>query len=90
MSYNYYYYLLYKISPSPNLWIVDEADNKDTLYQRVKNVYSTKDIYYIIKKKLSYNEIDNVLSSEFKRFKLYNQLDNKKSEVVYRSIDKYY
>ena len=45
-----YYYLLYKISTSPNLWIVDEADNKQTLYERVKDVYSTKEIYYIIKK----------------------------------------
>lgn len=89
MSYNYYY-LLYKISTSPNLWIVDEADNKQTLYERVKDVYSTKEIYYIIKKRLSLNEFEEISNTEFKRFKLYNQLDNKKSEVVYRTMDKYY
>lgn len=87
MSYNYYY-LLYKISTSSNLWIVDEADNRQTLYERVKDVYSTKEIYYIIKKRLSLNEFEEVSNTEFKRFKLYNQLDNKKSEVVYRTPNK--
>lgn len=89
MGYNYYY-LLYKISTSSNLWIVDEADNRQTLYERVKDVYSTKEIYYIIKKRLSLNEFEEVSNTEFKRFKLYNKLDNKKSEVVYRTMDKYY
>lgn len=88
MSYNYYY-LLFKIETSPNLWIVDEADNKDRLYNRIKDVYSTKEIYYIIKKRLLLNEFENVSNSKFKRFKLYNQSDFKKSEVVYNTLDKY-
>lgn len=82
-KYNYYY-LLYKINRSPLLWIVDESENYDELYEKIQYVFSTKENYYIVKNLYSKKELELLYNTYFKRFKIYNMDEN--SKLVFKTI----
>lgn len=64
-----YYYLVYKVKNSNILWIFDESNNKDELFNRISDVNSNNETYYIIKKKYNKEIIDIISKTKFKRFK---------------------
>ena len=71
LDYSDYFYLLYKLRNSPILWIVDESVYKKDLLERIKHFYSDKEVYYIISKKYSMEDIKNKLDSKFIRFEIF-------------------
>ena len=75
-NYQDYYYLLYKLRSDPKLWIIDESDNKFYLINKIKNIKSNKEVYYIVAKKHTVNYIKDKLDSKLKKFEIF-KVDSK-------------
>lgn len=86
MSEKYLYYLVYKLKTSSTLWISGESTNVDDLYRKIYNFISDKENYYIIRKKYTNEQIDNIFNTKFKGFKIFN-LDEK-CEIIYKTKNK--
>jgi len=86
MSEKYLYYLVYKLKTSSTLCISDESTNVDDLYRKIYNFISDKENYNIIRKRYTIEQIDNILNTKFKGFKIFN-LDGK-CELMYTTKNK--
>tara|TARA_Y100000389_G_scaffold192924_1_gene221114 strand:+ start:9327 stop:9578 length:252 start_codon:yes stop_codon:yes gene_type:complete len=77
-----YFYLLYKIISSPNLWIVTTSEDVDYLYDKIDNVKSTEEEYYLIKRNI-YNKEEFVDTKQFTIFK------QNKHDIIIAQTKKY-
>ena len=73
------FYLVYKITRSPLLWIVNITNNLMELYSTLKNFDSIHEKYYIIMKEVE--DIDSQLI--FKRFTIFKK--DLTCKIIYES-----
>ena len=78
-----YYYLVYKITLSNILWIIDESEYYKSLLDRIGNYQSDVDQYLIIKTKHSKFEMINIHNNDFKRYRTFN-IDYK-SKIIHKT-----
>ena len=78
-----YYYLVYKISVSDILWIVDESEYYKSFIDKIEDYQSNIDQYLIIKTRHSKFEMINIDNINFKRYRTFD-LDSK-SKIIYRT-----
>lgn len=83
MIYQNYYYLTYKLNTSSLLWIIDESIYKDDLFDKIFDIESKEEVYYIIQKKYPKIFIDSKLSTKFKRFMKFKI--NNKCKIIYNT-----
>ena len=73
------FYLVYKITRSPLLWIVNVTNDLIEIYSSFKNFDSNDEKYYIIMKEVE--DIDSELN--FKRFTIF--IKDKNSHIISES-----
>lgn len=78
-----YYYLVYRITLSDILWIIDESEYYKSLLYRIGDYQSNIDQYLIIKTKHSKFEMVNIYNTDFKRYRIFNV--DQKSKIIYKT-----
>ena len=78
-----YYYLVYKVTLSDILWIIDESEYYKSLLDRIGDYKSNVDQYLIIKNKHSKFEMINIHNTDFKRYRTLNI--DQKSKIIYKT-----
>lgn len=83
MIYYKYYYLVYKLKSSAQLWIIEQSEYFTELKERIKNFASNIENYYIIMTSYNKKELTEINNTKFKRFKNFNI--NKNCEIIYQT-----
>lgn len=73
------YYLLYKLTNSEILWVVDIGYNYYSLKKRVKDFRSKHETYYIVSKLIN-NDLD-IYFKQFTRFRI-----DKNCELLFQTL----
>jgi len=61
------YYLLYKLKNSEIIWIVTTSQYRSELKERIKNVSSDVEKYFIVELDIPYSQLDNKIK-QFTKF----------------------
>lgn len=74
------YYLIYKLKTSPHLWIVNVMEHPHEFKEKIADISSKEEKYYIIKNTV--NDIDYELN--FKRFTIFEK--NKNCKIITETL----